>query len=760
MNCRVTVELLLSSCLLCQAQSNILTANYDNSRSNANLGETQLTPGAVSPATFGKLGGLPVDGQVYGQPLYVSQVTTPDGATHNAIYVATEHNSVYAYDADSINPPVLLWHDYLGPSVPSTALAPNYRDITPEVGILSTGAIDPVNGVWYVVADTLASGAPSFQVHALDLATGVERMNGPVTVTASFPGSAPDSVSDGTAPMVPFNPAAHIQRPGLLFLNGGLYVAFGSHGDEGVWHGWLLRYNAADLGQPPAVFNTTPNGIGGSIWESGRGLAADDAGNIYAVTGNGDYDGINNFAESILKFSPALSLLDWYTSADNQYLSDNDYDMSAGPALIAGTHQVVGGDKNGSVYLVNGDAMGHLDTAGTAQVFPGVTYFGVYTMALSPQAKGTYLYLQQLAGPLYCYEYANGAFNPTPISSSTTSPLTAFSGLAVSANGSQAGTAIVWETTGNYTQPGSAGTLHAFDAGNLGTELWNSDMNPADSLGNFVKFVSPTVANGKVYVPTLSQSVAVYGLLSSVQTSSQSAAAIAAVSNAASYNEAGIAPGEIVTLFGANLGPASAATLQLDASGKVATTLAATQVLFGGIPAPMIYAGPTQVSAVVPFEVTGSTSLVQVQYQNHLSASFSMPVLPAAPGIISANSSGTGQALALNQDGTLNSTNSPAPAGSVVVFYATGGGQMTPSGVDGAVTGTANPSAPIQPVTVQIGGRNAPVLYASSAPGMVAGVLQVNAQVPADVPAGPAVPIILQVGNQPSQPGLTVAIGN
>jgi len=455
--------------------------------------------------------------------------------------------------------------------------------------------------------------------------------------------------------------------------------------------------------------------------------------------------------------------LDWYTPVNWQDLSDNDYDLSGGPALIPGTHMLIGVDKTGDLYRVNGDAMGHLDTAATAQVFPAVSYFGLFTFALWPKTSATYLYLQQRGGPLLSYRYADGTFSTTPASSNIEVLADApFAGFAISANGGQDGTGILWQTTGENLQTGAPGTLRAYDAGDLSKELWDSGRNAAqDSMGGFVKFVSPTVANGKVYVATATNAVAVYGLLPSIPGGGVSPAPlIAAVSNAASYDQSGVAPGEIVTLFGAGLGPDTPANLTLDSSGEVSTNLANTTVLFDGIPAPLIYASGTQTSAVVPFGITSATTQVQVQYRGQTSAPFPVNVLATAPGIISADSSGTGQALVVNQNGSLNSADSPAPPGSVLVFYATGGGQTSPAGIDGAVADAANLPAPVAPVSVQIGLKPATVLYAGAAPGMVQGVLQINVQVPADAPQGQDIPLVLQIGRQLSQPGLTVAIAN
>lgn len=733
-------------------QVNVLTANYDNARTNANLQETQLTPSTVTPSAFGKLGTLPVDGQVYAQPLFVSSLQIPGRGTRDVVYIVTEHNSVYAYDANTVAPPILYWHVNLGASIPSSYFGSDYNDVTPEIGILGTGVIDPAASVLYVVANLMQGGASIFQLHALDLTTGQERMNGPVTVNASVPGHG--ASSDGTN--IRFDPTMHIQRPGLLLANGAIYIGFGSHADFGLWHGWLMSYSAADLNVQLGAYNISPEGQGGSIWQSGRGLAADENGNLYFITGNGDYDGASNFGESFLKVDgKTLKLTDWYTPANEEFLSSHDYDLSAGPGFIPGTHMLVGGDKYGDFYLVNGDSMGHQGAA--IQSFPGVSYGSIFNFAVWSRSDGAFVYLQERGGPLMTYQYANGSFKTTPVRTATNNFDSSFSGLSISANGGAPGTGILWIISGDHSKIGVPARLHAFDATTL-QELWNSDMNQTqDGLGAFPKFVAPTVVNGKVYTPTFSGTVVVYGMLPAIPPQGTAQPAIAAVESAGSYMPDTISPGEMITIFGANLGPLNGVGLQLNSAGLVATTLSNTQVMFDGVAAPMIYAGPNQVSAVVPFGLVNATSQVQVQYQGTASDNFPVNVAAATPSLFTLDSSGVGQAAALNQDGSINQTTQPAAAGSVIVLYATGGGQLSPAVADGSVvTGPNLPQVQL-PVTVTIGGQAAQVLYSGSAPGQVAGVLQINAVVPGSLGSG-TVSISISVGDQASQHGTTVAI--
>jgi hypothetical protein len=494
------------------AQVNVLTANYGNDRTNANLQETRLTPHNVSTGSFGKIGTLPVDGQVYAQPLYVSRLDLPGQGVHNVLFVLTQHNSVYAYDAERVRSPVLFWSVNLGPSVP-TSLFDDYSDIEPEIGILSTGAIDLQRGVLFVVSMSMLYGSPMFQLHALDLTNGEERLHGPVIIGGATAGAGAGSWNES---VLAFDPMWHIQRPGLLLANGAVYICFGSHGDQGSFHGWMMTFDASDVRRQLGVFATTPNGEGGSIWQSGRAPAADDNGDVYVITGNGDYDGDSNFAESFLKFSGAPpSLVDWYTPSDWEKKADWDEDLSAGPALIPGTDLLVAGDKSGQLYLLDCSFMGHLapPISSSVQSIQAVQDSGIFGFALWNRTDGAYVYLQEEESILKAYRIRDGSLEPSPVSVSTAWAHSSYVGLAISANGGTDGTGILWETTTDQDDSALGGTLHAFDASNLSHELWNSDRTGGpDRMGTFAKFATPTVANGKVYVPTFSGAVAVYGL--------------------------------------------------------------------------------------------------------------------------------------------------------------------------------------------------------------------------------------------------------
>lgn len=494
----LTLSLVLGLVPAISAQVNVLTANYSLDRTNANLRESTLTPANVGPATFGKIGVLPVDGQVYAQPLIAGTVA----------YVASMHNSVYAYDISEPEHPVLVWTVNLGLPVPSTFL--QFADISPETGILSTPVIDLDRNVIFVVADTFVDGEAVFRLHALDLATGEERLNGPVAIAGSVNGNGAGS-SDGK---LAFDAHWHLQRPGLTLSNSTVYIAFGSHSDAGPYHGWLFGYDASDLGNRQVIIATTPNSTQGAIWQAGRAPAVDDKGNIYLITGNGNYDGNSEFGESFVKISAgAPELLDWFTPGDWQSLSDADDDLAAGPALVPGAHLLIGGNKLGQLYLVNGDSMGQLDPS--AQTL-SATGGGIFNFAIWPRQDDAVVYLREQFGPLHAFRIAGGQFEPQEWSTSTATADSAYSGLAISGDGTDE-TAIVWETTSVRSGTARLGTLHAFLAADLTIELWNTGMQPErDELGEFAKFANPTVANGCVYVPTFSNEVAIYGLLTNL----------------------------------------------------------------------------------------------------------------------------------------------------------------------------------------------------------------------------------------------------
>jgi uncharacterized protein (TIGR03437 family) len=342
-------------------------------------------------------------------------------------------------------------------------------------------------------------------------------------------------------------------------------------------------------------------------------------------------------------------------------------------------------------------------------------------------------------------------FSPCPIAAGSTSVASPRVGMTVSANGANNG--ILWETTASSNTPN--GTLHAFDATNLLNELWNSDMNPdRDNPGAFVKFVNPTVANGKVFLATSSGSLAVYGVLSTEGRQTPKPL-IAAVSNAASYSEDAISRGEVVAIFGSAL---AAVNPPVETPGVHPLASEGTVVLFDGIPSAVLYASANQINAVVPFELSSPSVGVQVQSRGQLSEAFIMTVAPSSPGIFSADGSGFGQGLIFNEDGTANSKDNPAPAGSVIAVYVTGAGPPLPAGPVGAPLSASKLSRLTLPIAARTGGEPAKVLESGSVPGMVVGVIQMKVRTSMAAPLGSSVPLVVQVGDQSSQPGVTLAI--
>ena len=439
--------------LFALAQTNIATANYGNTRANANLNETILTRAAVSGGTFGKLGAFPVDGQIYAQPLYISGLQIPGQGMKNVVFVATMNDSVYAIDADAPASTTPLWQVSLGTAAPSSAI-PDLEDVNPQVGILSTPVIDVNAQLIYAVSETFEDGAPVFRLHGLSLANGREMQNGPVVIAASVPGTGGGAVNGA----INFDPFWHLQRPGLALANGAVYVAFGSHSDAGNYHGWVMAYNAANLQQQTAVFNSTPNGIGGGIWQSGRAPTIDSAGNVYVVTGNGDFDGAANFSGAVLKLSGSdLSILDWYTPASWQYLNGNDLDVgSTGVILVSGTNLLLAGDKGGRLLNLNTASLGHIESATGVDDF-AASPAGIFGLALWQTDQGALLYEHDLSGFLKAYPVSSTAITQTPVATGTWNGDSLYQGMAVSSNGSARRNRV-----GNHGRPFAGGcTGHA-----------------------------------------------------------------------------------------------------------------------------------------------------------------------------------------------------------------------------------------------------------------------------------------------------------
>ena len=524
-DCAYRCALLLVLAASCFGQS-VLTYHNDNFRSGADLAETQLTTSNVSVNSFGMLFSYPVDGSIYAQPLYVPSVTIPGLGVHDIVYVATMNDSVYAFDADSnagLNS-LPLWHvNFTNPLAGvTTVLAANIEsapNVSGSIGIMGTPVIDAGSGTMYLVARTQENGSYVQRLHALDITSGAEKFGGPVLIHASVAGTGYDSVNG----VVAFNPMTENQRPALALTNGEVLIAWGGLDDDfDPYHGWVMAYAETTL-QQLAVFITTPNGSRGGLWQSGTGIPIDAAGNIYVTSGNGDWDGVTEFGDTMLKLNVAggFSLSDWFTPYNQATLDDNDLDLGvSGPMLIPNTNLLLGGSKQGLLYLLSTNNMGH-EASGNSQIvqsFQATT--GLIHSApvyYNSPTYGPLIYLWGSNDYLHAFQFNGSTLNTTAVMETGLEAISPGGTLSISANGSQPGTGIVWASmplNASAIETVVSGVLRAFDASNLsGTELWDTTQNSTrDSVGNFAKYCPPTIANGKVYLATFSNALNVYGL--------------------------------------------------------------------------------------------------------------------------------------------------------------------------------------------------------------------------------------------------------
>lgn len=497
------------------AQVTVEMSQYNYERTGANLQEWILHPSNVNSASFGKLFSRSVDASVYALPLIVPNVNIA-GERRNVLFVATMGNTVYAFDADDPARVEPYWSKNLGTPAPGDSwIGPVYH------GILSTPFIDVPTGTLYTVTMVRKDGESNLFVHALDIHDGRPKYNSPQLL--SFPFAGAETLT---------NVKGALQRVGLLMRDEVLYIAFANivpDPKDQHWsqEGFVQSFHARDLSQRLAVFQSTPTGRKGGIWQAGRGIASDRAGNIYIATAGGRYDGITNFGSSVLKFAPrSLKLIDWFTPKDHEFLFLQNIDLSAGGVtLIPNSQLMFAGGKEGVIFLLNRETMGKLEdeSAGPLQRFKATNGCGQKDCA---QTLGTAFWARKNDGVLYvwdrndvlnAYDFVNERFVTTPSAVGKEKP-GMNGGPTVSANGSDAESGIVWAGTTLSRKSGGVapGTLRAFLASNIGQELYNSDINAArDALGDFTKFAPPVVANGKVYVPTQSKAVVVYGLLCS-----------------------------------------------------------------------------------------------------------------------------------------------------------------------------------------------------------------------------------------------------
>ena len=528
----VLLYVLISLHALSQSVS-VTTQRYDNRRSGWNSQETKLTSTSVNTNTFGLLFTRQVDDQIYAQPLILANLLI-NGATHNVVFIATVNNSVYAYDAENPASSTPFWHINVTPAgsrvLQNTDMSPTYTDFTGKIGIVGTPVIDTTTFTMYFVAPDmiLATGEFEQYLHAIDYRTGIEKTGSPVKIVASYPGSGDGHVGN----TVPYLPGKQNTRPGLLLLNGTVYVSSASYGDYGPYHGWVLGYNATTL-QKKYTYNDCPDGGNAGIWMSGEGLVVDENGYIYLSTGNGTVGNstnpnyYRNRGESLLKLIPSgdtMKLVDYFTPANYAFLNTNDLDYGVdGVLIIPNTTVSISGTKEGRMYVVSTSKMGKY-SAGNDSVLQILNS----NLTLENNIHGTPVYYHYISQSdtecvyvwpegynfqQYFFNRSTGLFDLSKTingNGNGQGPI-----ISVSSNGQVVGTGIVWASFPilDPNHQTRQGVLQAFDARDIRRQIWNSTTNSTrDSVGNYAKFNTPVVANGKVYLATFSNRLNVYGL--------------------------------------------------------------------------------------------------------------------------------------------------------------------------------------------------------------------------------------------------------
>jgi hypothetical protein len=502
------------------ALSQLATSQYNNQRTGANLAETKLTPANVNSREFGKLFSLKVDGDVYAQPLVVPRLEMPGQGKHDVVFIATEHDSVYAFDADKKAQP--LWHVSFLDAAKVTAIPAQHLRcpfINPEVGITSTPVIDLEQGTLFVLARTMEQASdPPYKylqrLHALDITTGKERPGSPVEIKATV--TAEDR--EGKRHEIVFDPLVENPRAALLLVNGTVYLTWASSCDVGDYHGWVIAYDARSL-QQKGVFITSPNGKEGGIWQGDTGPAADLSGNVFVVTGNGDFDGSagNDYGDSILKLTfdrDKLLVRDYFTPHDQARLNSKDLDLGGGgPMLLPDQngphpHLALAGGKDGALFLIDRDHMGKFQ-AGADDVVQIVKLKG--SLLAAPAYWNHHVYVFNDDDVLHDLKVTEGKLSREHDASGA--PTNPGATPTISANGDRDGIAWTISTRTWQVFPERLAVLHAYDAADVFRELYNSTENSdRDQAGISVRFTIPSVVAGHVYVGARSE-VDVYGLL-------------------------------------------------------------------------------------------------------------------------------------------------------------------------------------------------------------------------------------------------------
>ncbi len=494
-------------CTVALAQTTVTTWHYNNALTSANSTETVLTPSNVNVASFGKLSTKPVDGFIVGQPLYLPGVSIPGLGVHNVVYVATMHDSVYAFDADNASTfplwvtSILAYSPAGATTVPSSVKRNSGVTGWTEVGIVSTPVIDSVTGTLYLVAETYEASKVVHRLHALDVTTGLEKLGGPTTIVATY-------TLNGTT--TKFADLYQLNRPGLLLANGHIYIGFGSNCCNAYSQGWVLSYNAATL-QQEGTFTPEPGKTLASIWQKGAALSADSAGNVYAETSEGHYVPGTNLSSSVVKLSQVgttLALADWFTPYNQAYLTAHDLDLNDGVLILPDQpgpypHELIAEGKEGTVYVLNRDNMGQFCstcTTGDTQIVQEIP-LGSGKESGTPVYWNNTVYFTGTASPMYVYTLSNGALVLPP---AVQSAKVSGGGHAImTANGNSNG--VLWFTSGNSLRAANAVTLKI---------LYHTNQNSTrDVLPKIAHFATPIAADGKIFMGTTT-SLVVYGLLS------------------------------------------------------------------------------------------------------------------------------------------------------------------------------------------------------------------------------------------------------
>jgi hypothetical protein len=503
----------------------VLTYHNDNLRTGRNSIESTLTLKNVNSTTFGKLFVIPTDGLVDAEPLYAPNISIPGNGTHNVLFVVTENDTVYGFDADS---GTNLWHVTMLASGEAPSDDRGCSQVTPEIGVTSTPVGDlseGPHGTIYVVAMSKDSSSNYHQrLHALDITTGAEEFGGPVEIVAQYPGTG----DNGQNGYVVFDPKQYKERAGLLLVNHIVYTTWASHCDDRPYTGWIISYKEGTLAQQ-SVLNVTPNGNEGAIWGAGAGPAADSSGNIYFLDANGVFDTSLNgsgfpangdYGNAIMKLSTKkgeLAVSDYFNMYNTVSESDADEDLGSGGAMIVPNFKdsngvlhelVVGAGKDSNIYIANRTNMGKFNPDNNSQIYQEVTGALAGSVYSAPAFDGKRIYYGAVGDSIKAFSFnGSGLLNTTPASQTNTQ--FGYPGATPSISGSSEGNLILWATENT-----SPAVLHAYNANNLAVELYNSNQAAGgrDNFGDGNKFITPMIANGKVYVGTMS-GVGVLGLL-------------------------------------------------------------------------------------------------------------------------------------------------------------------------------------------------------------------------------------------------------